>query len=101
MPAYTSTDAMIPVTIVAMLELPSGIIAACIPACMPVFKHKFEGIQVSGKFPFVRGHGHNTGSSKPRSRLAGVEEALQGGHESDLQPLSPLRIKATTTISCV
>lgn len=82
-------DDMIPVTVVAILELSSGVIAACIPACMPVLKlHKAKPTHPSYELPPSHpSHVRVTTTVSQTSKEEESSEAAQGGESYMWSPL--------------
>ncbi len=66
---------MIGVTIVAILELSSGIIAACIPACVPIFRfRKIKAERLQAK-DYASNSGYH--SNTPRTLESGKGSAIR------------------------
>ncbi|PFH59145.1 hypothetical protein XA68_12765 [Ophiocordyceps unilateralis] len=88
------------VTVVAVLELSSGVIAACVPACMPLLKRGRSGNTTSQGYQ-VNDQSHHTSDVMPDRKAssstadiihhAGEYNGRPGGDSSDTQDTVPLR----------
>ncbi|KAI4146672.1 MAG: hypothetical protein LQ340_005850 [Diploschistes diacapsis] len=95
-PDLTSPDlthAITPITIVAVLELSSGIIAACIPACMPLFQLQKIREQQSDRY-LLGNRATKTTAWRPKSRSLDGNETLVNDDSS----LSALHTKTAVDV---
>lgn len=88
-----SVDAITPITIVAVLELSSGIIAACIPACMPLFQLQKIREQQSDRY-LLGNRATKTTAWRPKSRSLDGNETLVNDDSS----LSALHTKTAVDV---
>lgn len=96
MTADISADAITPITICAIMELSSGIIAACIPACMPIFQWRKNKAR---RATYGYTISNQIGAVKPKTRSdisqGGEVWETEDGH--DTVPLKPMQVRRTIT----